>query len=290
MGDITIAKSAGFCFGVQRAVQTVCDEIKNEKGTIYTLGPIIHNEQVVRDFAARGVHVLTEDDLNRPYSPTDVIIIRSHGISKSLHDKLMMTGAKIVDATCPFVQKIHTIVKNESKNGRHILIIGSGDHPEVIGIRGWVSGPCDVVESEEDVRRVLISPEMKVCVVSQTTFNHEKFQYLVEIISHLVYDSIVLDTVCNATSERQTEAGTLAVNSDIMLVIGSKTSSNTQKLYDICRALCKDTYYIETLDDLVTVHIHSDSRVGITAGASAPNYIIQEVFAECQKNKALSRC
>ncbi len=287
MVRVTIAKTAGFCFGVKRAVDMVYREAENEKGPIYTLGPIIHNEQVVKDLGEKGVRVISEEDVERLAGigstekkgfPMDgSVIIRSHGVSREVEEKLKASGLKVVDATCPFVRKIHDIVREKSREGRHIIIIGDPAHPEVIGIRGWAEGPCDVVPDVTTLLNLHIRSDEKVTVVAQTTFNYDYFQELVEIINSLVYDKDVLNTICSATKERQMEAAALAAQSDVMLVVGSRSSSNTQKLYNICKARCEDTYYIQTLDDLVTVHFGSDSQVGITAGASAPNTIIQEV-------------
>ena len=222
------------------------------------------------------MRVINESDLDHlPKSGS--VIIRSHGVTKEIEEKLRSGGLKIVDATCPFVRKIHDAVRRHTLDGRHVIIIGDPDHPEVIGIRSRAEGPCDVVPDMAALDRLDLKADEKVTVVSQTTFNYDYFQELVEKISHLVYDKIVLNTICSATKERQTEAAALAAKSDVMLVVGSRSSSNTQKLYDICKAKCDDTYYIQTLGDLVTVHFGSDSWVGITAGASAPNNIIQEV-------------
>ena len=279
--DVRIAKSAGFCFGVQRAVQLVYDEAEKETAAVCTLGPIIHNEFVVKDLEEKGVLVLDEDLKVRGTGaepPSDsVIIIRSHGVSRALYEEIRKKGWRIVDATCPFVHKIHKFAAEKSAAGCCIVIIGNADHPEVKGIRGWVSGPCAVVETPGDVDRLDFPENSQVCIVSQTTFHFDKFQELVEIICKLGYHVIVENTICNATKERQTEALDLASQSDIMLVIGSRTSSNTQKLYNLCRSQCKNTYYIQKLDDLETTHFPSDSCVGITAGASTPNNIIQEV-------------
>lgn len=279
--DVRIAKTAGFCFGVQRAVQLVYDEAEKETAAVCTLGPIIHNEFVVKDLREKGVLVLDEDLRIRETGeepPSDsVIIIRSHGVSRALYEEIRKRGYRIVDATCPFVHKIHKIAAEKSEAGYAVVIIGNEDHPEVQGIRGWVSGPCAVMETPGDVDRLAFPANTPVCVVSQTTFQFDKFQELVEIICKLGYHVIVENTICNATKERQTEALDLASQSDIMLVIGSRASSNTQKLYNLCKSQCKNTYYIQKLDDLETTHFPSDSCVGITAGASTPNNIIQEV-------------
>lgn len=284
MDKVKVAKSAGFCFGVKRAVNLVYDEADCGEGPIYTWGPIIHNDQVVADLAGKGVHILNEEDLTEGLPRQGSLIIRSHGVSRDVFDKLKKSGLKVKDATCPFVRKIHEIVQEHSQLGEHIIIIGNPNHPEVVGIRGWAEGPCDVISCEEDIKNLKVHPGSRICLVSQTTFNHEYFRKLVENVDCLGYDTIVLNTICNATKERQTEAEALAKESDIMLVVGSKSSSNTQKLYDICKAFCEDTYYIQTIDDLMTVHFCSDSRVGITAGASAPNNIIQEVFSYVRRN------
>ena len=270
------AKTAGFCFGVKRAVDTVYEQVNTCSGPIYTYGPIIHNEEVVKDLESKGVVVLrTEEDLDNISGGT--VIIRSHGVEKRIYDKLEAKGVRIVDATCPFVKKIHNIVQKESAAGKYILIIGSPDHPEVIGIRGWAGEHAAVVQNTDDIENIDFSKNRNICVVSQTTFNYNKFKDLVEIIKKKSYDIIVLNTICNATKERQTEAESIAESVDAMIVIGDKHSSNTQKLFEICHRACNNTYYIQTLDDLDLNQLGSVETVGITAGASTPNNIIEEV-------------
>ena len=270
------AKTAGFCFGVKRAVDTVYEQADTCGGPIYTYGPIIHNEEVVKDLESRGVSVIrSEEELASITEGT--VIIRSHGVEKRICDKLLGKGLRIVDATCPFVKKIHNIVEKESAEGKYILIIGNPDHPEVIGIRGWAGSNVSVIQNADDIEKVDFSKNKKICVVSQTTFNYNKFQDLVEIIKKKSYDISVLNTICNATKERQTEARSIAESVDAMIVIGDKHSSNTQKLYEICRNACNNTYYIQTLDDLDLNQLGSVETVGITAGASTPNNIIEEV-------------
>ena len=270
------AKTAGFCFGVKRAVDTVYEQADTCGGPIYTYGPIIHNEEVVKDLESRGVSVIrSEEELESITEGT--VIIRSHGVEKRICDKLRGKGLRIVDATCPFVKKIHNIVEKESAEGKYILIIGNPDHPEVIGIRGWAGSNVSVIQNADDIEKVDFSKNKKICVVSQTTFNYNKFQDLVEIIKKKSYDISVLNTICNATKERQTEAQSIAESVDAMIVIGDKHSSNTQKLFEICRKACNNTYYIQTLDDLDLNQLGSVETVGITAGASTPNNIIEEV-------------
>lgn len=270
------AKTAGFCFGVKRAVETVYEQADTCEGPIYTYGPIIHNEEVVRDLENRGVKVLrSEEALDRIDGGT--VIIRSHGVEKRIYDKLEKKGIRVVDATCPFVKKIHNIVRKESAQGRYILIIGNPEHPEVTGIRGWAGKNAAVVQNADDIEKTDFSKMQKICVVSQTTFNYNKFKDLVEIIKKKSYDVSVLNTICNATKERQTEAESIAKSVDAMIVIGDKHSSNTQKLFEICQKACNNTYYIQTLDDLDLNQLGSVETVGITAGASTPNNIIEEV-------------
>ncbi len=276
--EVIRAKTAGFCFGVKRAVDTVYEQLEktSESTTIYTYGPIIHNEEVVKDMKQKGVIVLqSEAELDALTEGT--VIIRSHGVEKAIYDKLNAKGIKIVDATCPFVKKIHNIVQKESTNGNYIIIVGNPQHPEVEGIRGWAGIKAAVVQTKEDIDKLIIPENEKVCVVSQTTFNYNKFKELVEIILKKSYDVSVLNTICNATKERQTEAQRIAEEVDAMIVIGDKHSSNTQKLFEICKNACKDTYYIQTLDDLDMNQLGSVETVGITAGASTPNNIIEEV-------------
>ena len=274
--DVTVAKTAGFCFGVKRAVEKVYEQIEKGKTPIYTFGPIIHNEEVVRDLEERGVKVLeTEKELRQL---TDgVVVIRSHGVGKDIYDILEKNGIEIIDATCPFVKKIHRIVSEQNENGRRVIIVGNGKHPEVEGIKGWGNDDTLVIETAEEFEKLQISDGEKLCIVAQTTFNYNKFQDLVEKISKTRYDILVLNTICNATQERQVEARQIASQVDVMIVIGGRNSSNTQKLYEICRRECKETYYIQTLKDFKPEKAGSVRSVGITAGASPPNQIIEEV-------------
>ena len=276
--NLTIAKSAGFCFGVKRAVNMVYQAITDENMPIYTYGPIIHNDEVVKDMKAKGVIVINSLDELGNY-PKGVMIIRSHGISRIEYETIERSGYKILSATCPFVSKIHRYVDKYSEDGYNIVIIGSPSHPEVCGIKGWAKDEkcVTIINSVEEAEKFSVNESQKVCIVSQTTFNYKKFQDLVEIISKKGYDIVVLNTICNATEERQTEAREVAKNSDAMIVIGDKHSSNTQKLFEICKNECKNTYYIQTSDEMDYTQIRSNNNVGITAGASTPNNIIEEV-------------
>ena len=276
--NVELAKTAGFCFGVKRAVDTVYQQIEQYRGEkIFTYGPIIHNEEVIKDLRSHGVEVLNDEEELKT-ADADVVVIRSHGVAKYIYDIMEERGITCVDATCPFVKKIHKIVAEKSAEGSYIVIVGNGEHPEVQGIRGWAGEQVTVVQTPEDAERFeLPDKDQKVCIVAQTTFNYNKFKELVEIISKKRYDIVVLNTICNATKERQTEARQIAARVDAMVVIGDKRSSNTQKLFEICKEECLNTYYIQTLDDFDMNQLRSVETVGITAGASTPKKIIEEV-------------
>ncbi|MBQ7864431.1 MAG: bifunctional 4-hydroxy-3-methylbut-2-enyl diphosphate reductase/30S ribosomal protein S1 [Lachnospiraceae bacterium] len=273
--DVKVAKTAGFCFGVKRAVELVEQQATLGK-KVYTYGPIIHNEEVTEELAKKGVQIVSDRE-EWDAAEKGTLIIRSHGVSKKEFEEMQASGHEILDATCPFVKKIHRIVEEQSNNGRQIIVIGTESHPEVQGIIGWCNGPVLVVEKPEDAEKLEENPGKKVCVVAQTTFNSKKFQDLVEIIEKKRYDILVLSTICSATEERQKETRLLAQESEAMIVIGGLHSSNTRKLYEISKQQCVNTYFIQKLSDLDLRLFKSFRSVGITAGASTPNNIIEEV-------------
>ena len=278
---VKVAETAGFCFGVKRAVDKVYQLIEEGTHPIYTLGPIIHNEEVVTDLAAKGVQVIEEKDLASLAEGT--VVIRSHGVGKAIYQELKENHLNYVDVTCPFVLKIHRIVEKQSHAGKHVVIFGDPDHPEVKGICGWCQGSYTVLKGRKDTEQFTPPNGKDICVVSQTTFNYNKFKELVEILCKKRYDNSVLNigdilnTICNATEERQKEARNIAGEVDTMLVIGGRHSSNTQKLFEICKEECGNTYYIQTPVDLDSEMFQCSSCVGITAGASTPKKIIEEV-------------
>ena len=276
-----MAKTAGFCFGVKRAVDQVYEQIEKAEKPVCTYGPIIHNREVVRDLEEKGVRVLGSfEELEQLSKGT--VIIRSHGVGRHVYEILEKNQIRIVDATCPFVKKIHRIVQEQEEKGRRVVIVGDREHPEVQGICGWSQKGALVIKDASEMENLPVSQDESLCLLAQTTFNYNKFQDLVEIISEKSYDIIVLNTICNATKERQTETRQIAEEADAMIVIGDKHSSNTQKLFEICAKACKDTYYIQTLDDLNLNQLGSVETVGITAGASTPNNIIEEVQRLCR--------
>ena len=283
--EVRLADCAGFCFGVKRAVETVYEQLKCGK-TIYTYGPIVHNEEVVRELAEKGVRVLeSKEELKQlkaqntegENSKAVTVIIRAHGVAREIYDIMETNGLECIDATCPFVKKIHRIVEKKSEEGYHVIVVGDPKHPEVEGIVGWCRGPVTVLETPEQADKFEKKDGEKLCIVSQTTYNYNKFQYIVEIFEKKGYNDSVVNTICNATEERQRSAKTIAAEADVMIVIGGKHSSNSRKLYEICQRECEHTYFIQTLDDLHLDLPKAVRLVGITAGASTPNKLIEEV-------------
>ena len=274
--EVILAKSRGFCFGVRRAVDTVYGQT-GKTGKLYTYGDIVNNEEVVGDLKKKGVSVINSmEELKR--AEKGMVIIRAHGVGKAVYEAIEKEGFELMDATCPFVKRIHKIVEEESKKGTQIVVIGNPAHPEVVGIAGWCHNPAIILETMEEAEKFTLKGTQNVCIVSQTTFNYNKFQDIVEILKKKVYNVTVVNTICNATEERQKEAKEIAAAVDVMIVIGGRHSSNTRKLYEICSKECANTYFIQTLDDLHLEMPKSVRLVGITAGASTPKEIIEEVL------------
>ena len=271
--EVILARSAGFCFGVYE---------RTGMENVYTYGPIIHNDEVVKDLESKGVKAIS-DVAQLDGIDNATVIIRSHGVSKNVYESIKTKNYEVVDATCPFVLKIHRIVEQESKAGKQIVIIGNEKHPEVEGIKGWSVSPVYIVDSIEKAQNLELDRAKEVVVVSQTTFNYNKFQELVEIINKKSYNITIKNTICNATEERQTEARDIARKVSAMIVIGDKSSSNTRKLYEICKGECEDTFYIQTLRDLNLNDLRFIDSIGITAGASTPNNIIEEVYTNVRR-------
>lgn len=269
---IEIAKTAGFCYGVRRAVDEVY-RLAEKKQPIATLGQLIHNRQVVDDLERRGVQVY-ESVEDIPAGVT--VIIRTHGVGEDVIRRIQERGLSYIDLTCPFVEKIHRIVREHDQKGYQIIIIGDKTHPEVIGINGWCNREACIVYAG-DTENFQKYAQKDVCIVAQTTINREIFGEIVRIIKNTCQRAIVFDTICNATKERQTETDRLSRESDMMFVVGGRESSNTRKLYDIAKANCPKTYFIETFED-IPQNIYNNKKIGITAGASTPGSIIEEVF------------
>ncbi len=275
--QVITAKTAGFCFGVRNAIDTVYKQAEaKENGPINTFGPIIHNEIVVEDLRKKGVGVInTVEEIDAQEGGT--IIIRSHGVSKALYERALGSRARVIDTTCTFVKRIHEIVQRESLAGKHIIIIGNHGHAEVEGTMGWAEGPVTVIESKDEALAFDAPKDVPLCVVAQTTFNERKFQELVATLKSRDYNCSVENTICNATHERQTEAGKIASLADVMIVIGSRSSSNTAKLYDICSEVCDRTVFLTGAEEPDLNLTGAEKIIGITAGASTPKNIIKEV-------------
>ncbi len=282
--EVILAKSAGFCFGVKRAVALLEQTLASEQPPIYTYGPIIHNAQVVQSFQDRGVLHMEEGSDPSTYSP-GTVVIRSHGVARQVILDIKAAGHRIIDATCPFVSKIQKLVETHTQQGIQVILLGDGTHPEVQGILGYAC-PRDLVHvcnDTEQIAEMQLDSSKLIVVAAQTTFNYKKFQECIEILKENNYNIKALNTICNATEERQIEASQIAGEVDVMFVIGDKHSSNSRKLYEICRERCVGTKFIQTKEDVDLSVLSSTETVGITAGASTPVNIIEEVTKKCRK-------
>ena len=271
---VSVAKTAGFCFGVARALDIVYDCTKNKDKKYCTLGPIIHNSQVVDDLNQKGIRCIS--DISET-SPDEVIIIRTHGVPESVCRQMENAKTEYLDVTCPFVKKIHNIVKKHYDEGYEIIIIGDKSHPEVIGINGWCENSATIIENEAQAEAFLGTLN-KACIVAQTTFDKNILKNIIFFLKKTCQKATIFDTICSATEERQEEAKELAEKVDVMLVLGGKNSSNSRKLYDISKNVCKDTYFLESINDLEDLSKFKGKNVGITAGASTPSVIIKEAI------------
>lgn len=276
--NIKLAETAGFCFGVNRAVNTVYELLENGN-KVCTLGPIIHNPQLVKELEEKGVRVVNGVE---EVTEGETLVIRSHGVPRSVIEKATVSGIDTVDATCPFVSKIHKIVSEASEKGQPVLIAGDENHSEVIGIVGHATGEVYVFSDEKSLSNLLEKhPELTkkaVCVVSQTTFNKEIWKNCEIFLKKVCTNAFIFDTICNATSKRQSEAADLSKINQVMIVVGGGHSSNTRKLYDVCSENCKKTYQIETAEELKPAWFSGVTDVGVVAGASTPAAIIKEVI------------
>jgi 4-hydroxy-3-methylbut-2-enyl diphosphate reductase len=269
MVKITVAKSAGFCFGVKRAID-LAQDIASKNKDVYTFGPLIHNPQEVSRLEKENIRVIED------YSKIEkgVLVLRTHGIPLDIYENLSKKeNIKIVDAACPFVKKAQDIIKELSKDSEQIVIVGEKKHPEVVALVSYGKGKCLVVEDKKDVQN--IKKTDVIYVVSQTTQSPKKFDEIVEEISKISKVK-VFNTICRATFDRQSAAEKLARKVDVMVVIGGKNSGNTTRLYQICSAITK-TYHIENVDEIEKKWFDNVGKVGITAGASTPEWIVDAV-------------
>lgn len=274
--NLKISEKAGFCFGVKRAMGLAWKELcQEDEKKLYALGPLIHNKQAVEKYEQRGL--ITSDDIEEV--PNDVrMIIRSHGVSKSIYERAEEKSLEVIDTTCPFVKKIHDIVQKNYNEGKIIILIGDKNHPEVIGINGWCRNNSIIIKTEEEAKDINLNPEKEYCVVAQTTMNLEVYGRIVEILKSKSNKIYFHNTICSSTKARQEAARDLAKEMDCMVVIGGKHSSNTQKLVGICKEICP-TFSIEIKEDLNVEEIKKFENIGITAGASTPDWIIEDIIS-----------
>ena len=289
MKNILIADNAGFCFGVKRAMNMAWNELdKSDKVAIYALGPLIHNKQAVAKYEERGM--LTVDTIEEiekiesekvrrgiNASKDREMIIRSHGVSKSIYDEAKLKNIPIIDTTCPFVRKIHYLANKCFEDGKQLIVIGDRNHPEIIGINGWSSHSAIIAKNLEEISNISFETNKDYFIVVQTTMNEKEFDAIINYIRSLDIKFEVENTICSATRVRQESARELAQKVDLMIVIGGKHSSNTQKLVKICQDIV-DTFSIETKEDLDRNLLEKYHTIGITAGASTPDWIIEEVI------------
>lgn len=271
---VIVAKTAGFCFGVKRAVDFAYSKVG--QSNIYTYGPIIHNKEVTKDLDEKGIKII--DDLED--GKNGEIIIRSHGVPPSVYKKLETENIEYTDCTCPFVKKIHNIVrKSYVDEKKSIIIVGSSEHPEVIGINGECDNTALIIDSIENAQKIELNRDVEYALVVQTTFQIDVYNKIILTLLEKSDNIKVNNTICSATSDRQKEAVEIAGKVDIMIVLGDKNSSNTRKLYEISRKICKNVYFCETISDLRLKNLKKDVTIGVTAGASTPPDIIKEAVS-----------
>lgn len=275
--EVIVAKTAGFCYGVKRAIDLSCEALLNNKN-VYSVGSIVHNKVVNKDLSDKGLNFVEKlDDVPNGSN----VIIRAHGITQEELKKCSEKNLNVVDTTCPNVKKIHDIVKKYSDLGYKVIIIGDTGHPEVIGISGWTNGDFEIIK---DISEVPENGWNKVCVVSQTTMNFEKSQEIVDYIKGKVKDHVIFDTVCMASEERQKELRELAKDVDCVIVIGDKKSANSNRLYEIAKKTCKNSQFIENIDELYLNFLEQSCKILVMAGASTPKCLIDTVVSRLQQN------
>ena len=278
MREILLAENSGFCFGVRQAIEKTEEQINLKKsgkikGRIFTCGPLIHNRLVTDDLAERGVGIITSAG---EAEPGDVVIVRSHGESKTFFEDARSRGITVIDATCPFVRKIQLLAEEAHHDGRKIIIVGDREHPEVMGINGWCENSAVIVNSPEEAESVTGDNYFLVC---QTTIKKELLDEITQVLSKNNVGFEARNTICSATNLRQTSCRKLAECCDAMVVIGGKDSSNTRKLYQIAKKVCKNAYFIEKNEDLPLHQVKKYNKIGVAAGASTPECVIKEVIA-----------
>jgi len=282
--EIIIAKKAGYCFGIENAMKMVTETIESRHERIYTLGPISHNNQVTESLRIQGITILEDEDV------ADIqegcIILRSHGVGKGMIENIKKKGIPIINATCPFVRAVQKKVEIYYDAGYQIVIIGNENHPEVIGANGWCNGTALIINDINHLENIEIYD--RICIVAQTTIIESKFNEICDAISLRVNEVVIFNTICSATAERQAAAAITAKVVEYMIVIGGYHSSNTQKLVDICKFHCENTCHIETIRDLDLTEVMKFRKIGITAGASTPDWIVKEVLEGMEEQNKIA--
>ncbi len=274
---LRIAKTAGFCMGVDRALRKLDQAIRTHghQGTIYTLGPIIHNPQVLQKYAQLGVEQASSDTI---FTPSDMVIIRAHGIPKNIEEKIAEQGVTLLDATCPKVKKAQVLIRQQADQGKHLLLFGEQEHPEVQGLVSYARD-FTVFESEEELRSLTLSLHKTYFLAAQTTQDREAFVSIATYLSHAIQTEIhVLDTICLATKERQDEVQALSQQVDAMIIAGGKNSGNTRRLFQIAQEAGIYAVHVETASELPWEDLAQFEHIGLTAGASTPSWIIEEII------------
>lgn len=282
--EIFIADKAGFCFGVKRAVDEAVKIKEKFDQRIYTLGPLIHNKDVVEYLKEKDIYPLELKDIDK-LTDKDVVIIRSHGVTPQILDALSERGIKVVDTTCPYVSNIQKKVRDFYQSGYSIVIVGDKDHPEVIGINGWCDNKAVIAKNGEEIEKL----PRKVCVVSQTTEKQKNWESVLKVVVQNCKEIVAINTICNATEVRQKAAEELSKSVDTMIILGGYNSSNTTKLYEICKNNCSDTIHVENWSQIPENYLTGKNinRIGITAGASTPDWIIEEAVSKMSENKEM---
>lgn len=271
--DIIIAKSAGFCPGVKRAIECVLELEKQGLKPIYTIGPLIHNKQVTNSLEAKGIKAI--ENLSQATDKNGVLVIRAHGITPAFQKEIMNFGMKVVDATCLLVKKVHNVIEEYARQGYETIIVGDGEHAEVIGLMGYTQGKGRVIGSIEEAKNLPYFE--KVNVVSQTTQKEAVFLEIANIIKQKAKICNISNTICHPTKQRQTETTQCAKDADLVVVVGGHHSANTARLAKLCSDLCKNVIHVETSDEIDTQKIINSKKIFITAGASTPIWLVEEI-------------
>ena len=275
---LRIGEHAGFCFGVRRAVCKAFECAEKQLPCV-TLGPLIHNPQEVARLEAAGIRSV---DTLEEVENGQTVIIRSHGVTPQVYAQCEKMGIPVIDATCPHVAHIHQLVKSYSETGDAVMIVGAADHPEVIGIAGWASGPVLILHDGQAAEEAQLPG--KALVVAQTTIRRDRFEEVLAVLKHKIPELTVRKTICAATSQRQEEAEKLSREADVMIVVGGRNSSNTQKLFETCALRCGRSILVETPEDIPAHVAKKSDRVAITAGASTPQWLLEQVRAKVEEN------